>query len=57
MLRPTKESTGESSDPASVADGSRNVRNRKSREREANDEASHVSSSRGFWWLTIARPD
>jgi hypothetical protein len=33
MLRPTKESTGESSDPASVADGSRNVRNRKSRER------------------------
>ena len=26
-------------------------------EKEANDEASHVSSSRGFWWLTIARPD
>jgi hypothetical protein len=26
-------------------------------EEEANDEASHVSSSRGFWWLTIARPD
>lgn len=23
-------------------------------EKEANDEASHVSGSRGFWWLTIA---